>query len=59
MNFVASNGTVFIIRREDNVDAIAERLKALLTSRPDAGNGSYEYIDLRIDSKIFLKNKEI
>ncbi len=48
----------FIIRRTDAVAHVDERLKALMASKPDVASGAYEYADLRIDSKIFLKNKE-
>lgn len=58
MEFIGPGGTVFVMMRKDGSALIEERLKALLSSRPDIVNGTYEYVDLRIDSKIFLKNRE-
>jgi hypothetical protein len=58
MSLVGPHETKFIVLRSDAPQLIGERLKALLTSKPDIAQGSYEYIDMRIDSKIFLKNKE-
>jgi hypothetical protein len=57
-NFISVDEMAFIIRRQDSLEQIEERLKALISSRPDVISGKYEYVDLRIDSKIFLKNKE-
>jgi hypothetical protein len=58
MELIGPFGTAFIIRRQDAAHIIEERIRALVTSRPNIADGSYEYVDLRIDSKIFLKNKE-
>lgn len=58
MNIVTVGDTAFIVPRQDSVKDIQDRLAALLSSRPEVKNGGYEYIDLRIESKIFLKNKE-
>lgn len=58
MNIIATGDTAFIIGRQDSVEHISERLQALLSSRPEVKQGGYEYVDLRIDSKIFLKNKK-
>ncbi|MEN9647897.1 MAG: hypothetical protein RLY57_701 [Candidatus Parcubacteria bacterium] len=58
MNIVTVGDTAFIVRRQDSVKSVQERLQALLSSRPEVKQGGYEYVDLRIESKIFLKNKE-
>jgi cell division septal protein FtsQ len=58
MRLIDMYDTEFIVRREDGANLIEERLRAVIGSRPDIANGMYEYIDLRIDSKIFLKSRE-
>lgn len=58
VTFVGPNDTRFIISRHDDMNAVEERLGTLFDSRPDVASGIYEYIDLRIESKIFLKNRE-
>lgn len=58
MDLISTTGTRFIVRRQDSLVEIEERLRALIGSREDIGSGLYDYADLRIDSKIFLKKKE-
>jgi hypothetical protein len=58
MNIITTGDTAFIVQRQDMTSIIQERLQALLSSRPEVKQGGYEYVDLRIESKIFLKNKE-
>jgi hypothetical protein len=58
MELIGPFDTAFIIKRDDSSKVIEERIKALLTSKPNIADGSHEYVDLRIESKIFLKKRE-
>lgn len=58
IDLIGPGETAFIVRRYEDTTTIIERLQTLLTSRPDIKEGKYEYVDLRIESKVFLKSRE-
>jgi hypothetical protein len=58
MSFFDSHDIKYILTVHDTPEVVTERVRALVKSHPDVTSGGYEYIDMRIDGKIFLKSKE-